>query len=326
MRYVTGRVVLALFVLSCVSCVFFYSKVREADTQVQELLRSALQTTHCTNRIDSVRAIARAVFHRTNRVIGRDELTWYDYLEATSVFNVSAGVSLGYHGYAVEGHTVKGKCGTMSTAVLNCLWEAGIPARKLQAFCDTAGHTMVEFLADGRWLVISPSDSGFMWHRTDGQIATAADLHADKMLFCQLWKFDPKANFSFEHCYHLRWHKLPRPVLNILRALFSEETLESIPTPVLFEKCRTLFLVLSICCMVMCGIISFAAAYAETSGVKQLLHSDVATRPFGSALPVTLRSLLHAAITGNASVAARGSALTRSIRGAPGVTPAINTT
>ncbi len=81
----------------------------------------------------------------------------------------------------------------------------------------------MEFLANGRWLVISPSDSSIVWRRPNGQIATAQEIHDDPAIFRQIYERDSCYPYLFDRWSNIRWEKLPPLVRAVFRFVLGEK-------------------------------------------------------------------------------------------------------
>lgn len=101
---------------------------------------------------------------------------------------------------------------------------------------------MVEFFSEGRWRVISPSDSGFVWRRPDGEIATAEEIHDDPGIFAQVFARYPRYRYRFDRYGNIRWEKVSPAARKFFRAVLGEKRFENATTPRLYDKPRTLFL------------------------------------------------------------------------------------
>jgi len=246
---------LLLALLGALFSAFMWSKVDERNRLLAGLLQHAL---HGVSRADTdavVVALSRDIYDRTNSGIRVEDLPLFERWEATSFFNVNTSVALKYGAYGVEGQEQYGPCGTMTRVLLNACWALGIPARKLQLEPDAlgryGGHTMLEFHSRGRWQVISPSDSSFVWRTRDGRIATVAEIRADSAVFAQIFARYPVYPFRFSRPLHIRWEKLPGPVRNLIRMALGEERYYAAETPRLYDQPRSLVLVVALACTLL---------------------------------------------------------------------------
>jgi hypothetical protein len=234
---VAGVVVMAL------SSIFFFAKMRERAAYINDLTQSALTPEERDDPSQAAVALSRAIYRRTNNTTAVDDLDVFSRWESTSFFNVTAGTSLRYGIYGVEGHSVEGACGTMSRTLLNALWSLGIPARKLQLLDDEngvgGGHTMVEFYDGARWCVISPSDSSFVWRRADGTIATAEEIRGDSALYSAVYEWKNGYPYRFDRTANIRWEKLPAGARRVIHALVGQKRYDNATTPRLYDKPRT---------------------------------------------------------------------------------------
>jgi hypothetical protein len=217
-------------------------------------------------------ALSQHVFGRTNRGVPFSKLGWYERWESTSFFNVTTTTSLKLGVYGVEGHSQFGPCGTMSRVLLNALWRLKIPARKLQLLGDPArgyvNHTMVEYWSKGRWEVISPSDSSFVWRNARGQVATLAEIEADPAIRDQIRVWRNHWPATFANARHIRWEKLPAPVRGAIRLAMGPKRYESAETPRLYDQPRRLMFTLSSTAAALCLLLGLATRVLPGSGPK----------------------------------------------------------
>lgn len=247
--------------VSLISTLFFSIKIRERDRYLDKLIETTLSGDEAKNNEEIAVKLSKAIHQATRKPLSPKDLDRYSRWESTSPFNVTSAVSLRYGGFGVEGHSTYGACGTMSRTLLNALWKLNIPARKLQLLDNEegrgGGHTMIEFRSGDRWLVISPSDNSFVWRTNDGRIATAKEIHDDDELFAQIYQQDPGYPYLFDNYRNIRWDKLPRPVAGLFRVIMGETRYNSAVTPGLYDKPRTLFVIVS---LILCGLFACGAA------------------------------------------------------------------
>lgn len=248
------RALSAALALACLACLiasaFFYTRAVERNLSLRQLLRTALEPSPGPAREDTVLALARAIYGRTNDVIDPGSLDWYERLESRSFFNVSTAVSLRHRGHSVPGGISLGPCGTMSRVLVNALWELGIPARKLYLFgapgAPIQRHVLVEFRDGDRWAVVSPSDSAFAWREPGGRIATAREIANDSLVFAQVFETHRGYPITFERRARIRWDKLPAPIVSAFRRVLGPEAFRRAQTPRLYDRPRLLFLWISL--------------------------------------------------------------------------------
>ncbi|UCG52464.1 MAG: hypothetical protein JSW58_02625 [Candidatus Latescibacterota bacterium] len=250
-------------ILSVICAVFFFTKIRERERFLDDLIDSSIGKGDTLPAEERALALSREIFDRTNNALQKNELDWYSRWESTTFFNVTSGVALRYGGFGVEGHSTYGACGTMSRILLNALWKLDVPARKLQLLDNDegqgGGHTMVEFLSDGRWLVISPSDGSFVWRKANGEIATADEIKNDERVFSKIFARHANYPYRFDNYGNIRWEKLPPRVVDAIRTVIGEKRFNNAKTPKLYDKPRTLFFVASLialCLFFMLGHLS----------------------------------------------------------------------
>jgi hypothetical protein len=264
-----------LAVLSAVSAVFFYAKVRERDALLDRFIAETTRATSPNDTDAVVIALSDAIFTRTNNGIEASRLPLYERLESTSFFNVTTAVSLKHGIYGVIGHSQYGPCGTMTRTLLAALWRLRIPARKLQLLGDPTtseldGHTMVEFHSNGRWQVISPSDSSFAWRTADGRIATLEEIQGDSTVFAQVFRPFPRYPYRFDHASHIRWEKLPHAARLFFRWVLGDKGYRNAYTPSLYDQPRHLFLLLSVVGLFVFGALATISRQAER---RHLAHA-----------------------------------------------------
>jgi hypothetical protein len=249
-RRVLLRLLITLAVLSAAASAFFYGRVREEDVRVDGFARASTRGLSFADTEAVALAISREVFLRTNRRIEARELPLYERLESASFFNVTSSVSLEHGAYGLEGQEHYGPCGTMTRVTLCALDRLGIPARKLhlhdEPSAQDAWHTLLEFRSGGRWLVLSPSDSAFVWRTHEGRIATLDEIRADSTIFGEVFERFPGYPYRLDNATHIRWEKLPRAVRAIFRLVLGREGYENAFTPKLYDQPRRLFLMASL--------------------------------------------------------------------------------
>jgi hypothetical protein len=254
---------IALAMLSAVAAGIFYIKARERDRLLDAFLVTALAGVDRSDRDAVALALSHAIYARTNRGISADSLTWYERREATSYFNVSAGVALKYGAYGVIGHRQFGRCGTMTRLLLVSLWRVRVPARKLQLLSDSdGGHTMVEYRVGDRWHVISPGDSSFVWRTASGGVATVEEIRADSTIYGQILTRYPNYEYDFRHPSHIRWEKLPAPVRGVFHWVLGDRAYAKATTPRVYETPRRLLLVTSLVAFVFWVLLAASVRHA----------------------------------------------------------------
>ena len=254
-RRVLLQLLITLAVLAGGASAFFYGRVREEDLRVDGFARASTRGAPPADTEAVALALSREVFRRTNRRIHASELPLYERLESASFFNVTSAVSLEHGAYGLEGQAHYGPCGTMTRVTLSALDRLGISARKLHLHDERSApddwHTLLEFRSDGRWLVLSPSDSAFVWRRHDGRIATLDEIRADSTIFGEVFERFPSYPYRLDDATHIRWEKLPRAVRAFFRLVLGQERYENAFTPRLYDQPRRLFLLASLAAV--CG-------------------------------------------------------------------------
>lgn len=242
-RYLLGIFTTFFFILS----LFFYIKMEEENKLLRDLIINSLSNKNLNNLEDTVLTISNYIYNHTNNWVHPDDMDWYSYWEATGFFKVSTGVGLKYKCYGVKGNPGDGPCGTMTKIFLRSMWELGIPARKLQlmeVIPGKGGHTMAEFFYNGKWRVISPSDSSFVWRNPDGSIATVQDIQKDTLIFYQVYyKWKKDWPYGFKETWNINWEKIPYPVRSTIRFFIGEEAYRNAETPALYEHPRKLLFI-----------------------------------------------------------------------------------
>jgi hypothetical protein len=258
---------LALCFLSLASTVFFLSKVAEENALLRDLIDRALAYRILPERLDTVLALSETIFATTNRVLPRDSLGWYDRWESTTFFNVTSAVSLKHGEFGIIDHSQVGPCGTMSRVLLNALWKLEIPARKLQLMSGTK-HTVVEYLDRGRWAVVSPSDSSYVWRKDNGAPATAGEIASDTTLFHRIYSVHPNFAYTFASLSHIRWEKVPLAIHQAMVLLLGAATCETMETPHLYDEPRTLFFLASLVLTALSGLTTLTLWRMRRSGAR----------------------------------------------------------
>lgn len=235
---------------SAAAALFFHGKVREDDARVDGMIRAAVHGVPLADTEAVALALSRAVFMRTYRRVSAGELSPYERLESSSFFNVTSAVSLGHGAYGLEGQAHTGPCGTMTRVTLHALDRMGIPARKLhlhdEPLTPDGWHAMVEFQSGGRWLVVSPGDSAFVWRTQEGRIATLDEIQADSTIFAQVFARFPDYPYRAGSATRIRWDKLPRPVRAFMRTVLGPKRYDGALTPKLYDQPRRLFFAASL--------------------------------------------------------------------------------
>lgn len=244
--------------ISLIASLFFILKTRQEDQLVTELVRHVDSPDH--RKVDDrVLAVAKEIFRRTNRRLPSSALSQYEYLEAHSPANVTAGLSLKYGMYVPEDHKKNGPCGTMSRVLLNALWKLDIPARKLHLTtpAETGGHTIVEYFDQGKWKVIAPSDYAFVWHNELGEIAAVSEIAADKSVLAQVYQVQPDFPYDFAAPIRFNWDRIPSPLQRVYRQLLGETAFQNAETPRLLDQPRRLAMFMSLGGSALCGLTVF---------------------------------------------------------------------
>ncbi|MBL7999775.1 MAG: hypothetical protein JNL32_14210 [Candidatus Kapabacteria bacterium] len=140
----------------------------------------------------------------------------------------------------------------MSRTLLNALWDLEIPARKLQLMKNSegkgGGHTLVEYYDGGKWKVIAPSDSAFVWRNKHGEIATAQEIQESKAIFSQIYVTHPSFNYLFDNPRNINWDKLPTWMIPIIKFTLGNELFNSMQTPRLYDMPRHALLYFFLAC------------------------------------------------------------------------------
>lgn len=251
-----------LTIFSLVLTVFFYIKMEEENKLIEDFLKVTLSTNSLKNLEDTVLIISNSIYKNTNGWVDKDSLDWYSRWEALGFFKMGAGVGLKYKCFGVKGHPGDGPCGTMTKIFLRSMWELGIPARKLQlmeVISGKGGHTMAEFFFNGKWRVISPSDSSFVWRNFDGSIASLKDIQSDTTIFNQIYyKWRKDWPYGFKETWNINWEKIPGFLRNTIKFFIGEEAYRNAETPELYEQPRKLlFITFSLITIVLLLIVGY---------------------------------------------------------------------
>jgi hypothetical protein len=247
-----------VFVALAVLSTFFYARVREEDALLDGFAKAATRGVASADTEAVALALSRAVFLRVSGRVRPENLPLYERLESSSFFNMTSAVCLRHGAYGLVGQPHLGPCGAMTRVTLRALDRLGIASRKLHLLDDPSpeefGHTMVEFRSGGRWLVLSPSDSSFVWRGRDGEVATLAEIQADSSIFAQIFARYPGYPYRVGHTGHVRWEKLPRVARTAVRAVLGEARYENALTPKLYDDPRRLFLLASLVALGCCAL------------------------------------------------------------------------
>jgi len=262
LRRVLFFVFAACLAVSLAASVFLATKVYERDKTLSQFIHETVGDDRGLSTGDIALLLSDAIYERTRDPLQEDELDWFSRLVSKSFFNMGPVASLRYGGFGLEGHSTVGPCGTMTRTLLNALWELDIPARKLQLLGNDkgegGGHTMVEFQANGRWLVISPADSSFVWRNADGSIATAAEIQRDPRVFSQIYARYPAYPYLFERYSNIRWEKLPPSLRKFARTVLGKERYEHATTPRLYDRPRTVMFLGSLWVTLVFAVLVYA--------------------------------------------------------------------
>jgi hypothetical protein len=253
----------ACFAVTFAASAFLAVKVYERDRLLSEFVHETVAEGSGLPTEEVALRLSRAIFEKTKNPLTEDRLDWYSRLICKSFLNMGPVASLRYGGFGIENHSTVGPCGTMTRTLLNALWLLDIPARKLQILDNEygkgGGHTMVEFQANGRWLVVSPSDSSFVWRKADGSIATAEEIQRDPQLFAQIYESHPRYPYLFDRYSNIRWEKLPPRLRALARTVLGEERYGTATTPRLYDRPRTLIFLASVCVTLLFGVLMYVA-------------------------------------------------------------------
>lgn len=236
--YISGIV----FICSLVLAGFFYFKHYQTLILVDALVNDALKFKKNLTVEEKALKISQRIYSETDNFIEREDLDWYSRWEATSYFNMTTSVGLEYNCFGIKGEYGDGPCGTMTKIFLVTMWDQNIRARKLQleAVNERGGHTMAEFYYKGKWRVISPSDSSFVWRNHSGEIATVDEIRNDTTIFNQIFNYKSDWPYSFKKTSNINWEKLPSIVSSIIKLFIGNEAYENAETPRLYEQPRKL--------------------------------------------------------------------------------------
>jgi len=223
---------------------FLFDKSRESDRVLANFVTDSTRGVPASDTDQVAMAISREVFRRTDRYVPNSELSLFDRLEAASIFNVSASVSIQHGIFGVVGHPQLGPCGTMSRVMIRSLEQVHVASRKLQLLDDVngqgGGHTMIEYRSNGRWVVLSPSDSSFVWRDHEGRLATVDEIRGDSTIFAQIFTRFPNYPYRFNNTSHIRWAKLPPAGRAVFHWLLGEKGYRDALTPYLYDRPRLL--------------------------------------------------------------------------------------
>ncbi len=261
MKLYLYRLSLLLLILSLVSSVFFYFKVRERNQLIDELIDVAVNSENLDDSEQIAISLSEKIFERTHRGLNKEDLDWYSGIESTSFFNVTSAASLKYGFFGIKGHSQYGDCGTMTRTLLNALWRLDIPARKLQLLNNEygkgGGHTMIEFYHNDAWRVLSPSDETFVWRTEDGTIATAKQIKNNPDVFSQIYEANPKFRYLFDNYKNIRWEKFPNWLNSKIKLVIGVNRYEAMETPKLYDQPRTLLLYCSVLATIFFALLLF---------------------------------------------------------------------
>jgi hypothetical protein len=238
---------------------FFFFKHYQTQILVDALVNDALKFKKNLTDEGKALKISQRIFLETDNLINRADLDWYSRWEATGYFNMTTSVGLEYNCYGIDGEDGDGPCGTMTKIFLVTMWDQNIRARKLQleAVNEHGGHTMAEFYYLGKWRVISPSDSSFVWRNHSGEIATVEEIRNDTSIFKQIFNHKSDWPYSFKETSNINWEKLPTLVVSVIRFFIGEEAYENAETPRLYEQPRRLLSLLFLALSILTFVIWF---------------------------------------------------------------------
>ncbi len=253
---------------------FFYVKHFQTEVLIDALVKDALKYKPNLTVEDKAIMTSQEIFLETDNFVERNQLDWYSEWEASGFFNMTSSVGLEYNCFGIRGEPGDGPCGTMTKIFLVAMWDQNIRARKLQLapINNRGGHTMAEFYYKGKWRVISPSDSSFVWHNHDGEIATVEEIRSDTSIFNQIYKHDPDWPYSFRETANINWEKIPAFLVPVIRFLIGKEAFENSETPALYEQPRKLLFYVFLIGAIFFSFTSFH--YYRKSHLKNSVESD----------------------------------------------------
>lgn len=260
------KLLLAGACLSFLAALFFaYGHIEERH--VLHLFLSELQVDDRLSTDDLVQQTSKAIYERTNNTMPPSGLTLCERIEAFSPANITTAVSLKYGIYIVDGHPMDGPCGTMSRVLLNSLWSHGVKARKVHLVMpDGNGHTMVEYLDEGMWKLISPSDKSFVWRNAEGDVASIEEIQADESVFRQIHSVCPEYPYNFDHPIHFNWDRLPAFVEQRASASWGQGWCDEFETPWLIDQPRLLACLFWLFASLTCILFSVTLWYVRRRG------------------------------------------------------------
>jgi cell division protein FtsL len=255
--------------------IFFFFKHYQTVVLVDALEKDALKFRPNLTIEEKALLISQRIFAETDHFVERENLDWYSEWEATSFFNMTTSVGLEYNCFGIRGEPGDGPCGTMTKIFLVAMWDLDIHARKLQLepINSRGGHTMAEFYYKGKWRVISPSDSSFVWRTKDGEIATVEEIRNDTSIFNQIYKNNPKWPYGFNKTSNINWEKLPSFMVPIIKFLIGKEGFENSETPAIYETPRKLLLIFFLVFTIIFSLLSIYS-YRKINRVNPELKSS----------------------------------------------------
>lgn len=273
-----SRILLALALLSGVLAVFFHSKIAERNRLLDDLIATETHHGAIRERDSVAAALATGIYRRTLSTVPPSRLAFYERWLSLSFFNMGTRTSLKYGAFAIDGDPRGGPCGTMSRTLLNALWRMRIPARKLVLLNDledTDQHTMVEYESNGRWAVISPSDSGYVWRNAAGLPATLGEIQSDPAVFGQIYARNPQWPWRFDYATHIRWQKLPGPAQRVLRTVLGARRYATAETPQLYDQPLSLLYRMSLSSTVFFLLLAWPVRRRAARRERQLIAEPV---------------------------------------------------
>ncbi|MCA1946058.1 MAG: hypothetical protein LDL30_12405 [Desulfovibrio sp.] len=250
-------------------CVFFTGRIRERVVLLDALIAGAMPAVDAvmqgppssTHGEATAIVLARAIYDRMHAPLDPDDLDMYERLESMSPLNVSAATALKHGGFGLKGHSRYGPCTTMSRTLILALRRLKMQARALYLEPDErglgGGHQLVEFLDEGMWKVIAPSDNAFVWRTRQGRVATAAEIAASEEIFSQVYESFPHYTYLFHRPTRLSLPDAPAWVQSLL-ALVLPNNGYGPEAPIFFHSPRGLMLRL---CLVLASLCAGVAIW-----------------------------------------------------------------
>jgi hypothetical protein len=200
-RWIRSLSDLALGALLTLAGVFVYQSNQE-DYHFTRLVHAALGLpANHDNAAPHTDANALLIMHKVNTVMnGR-------YRQVADVGHPKPGVLWSSDEHLSE---PSGACASYTQVLAKALQTAGYPIRKigLSKNGQQGIHHVLETFIEGRW-VLMDALSNLAFHRSDGRLASAAEVHADWENYRHQTAPGYNMDYDYSEFYYTNWNRIP---------------------------------------------------------------------------------------------------------------------